>query len=266
MADLIHPTAIIEDGARIAGDVRIGPYCVIGSKVNLGEGTILHSHVVIDGNTRIGRNNEIHPFAVLGKKPQHTQYKGEDSVLEIGDGNTIRENVTMHPGTAIDNMITKVGDNNLFFVGCHIAHDCVLGDNIIVTNDAMLGGHVHIGDYAYIGGNSAIKQYVRIGGHAMISGMTGVTADVIPFGSVFGPRAVMTGLNLVGMKRRGFSRDQITTLRRAYRLLFANEGTFSERLDEVSNLYGHEEEVAKILKFITDGGDKPLCHPDRDSG
>ena len=172
----------------------------------------------------------------------------------------------MHPGTAIDNMITKVGDNNLFFVGCHIAHDCVLGDNIIVTNDAMLGGHVHIGDYAYIGGNSAIKQYVRIGGHAMISGMTGVTADVIPFGSVFGPRAVMTGLNLVGMKRRGFSRDQITTLRRAYRLLFANEGTFSERLDEVSNLYGHEEEVAKILQFITDGGDKPLCHPDRDSG
>ena len=266
MSDLIHPTAIIAEGAQIADDVRIGPYCVIGSNVVIGSGSILHSHVVIDGFTRIGEGNEIYPFVVLGQKPQHTQYKGEESVLEIGNRNTIRENVTMHPGTAMDNMLTKVGDDNLFFVGCHIAHDCVLGNNIIVTNDAMLGGHVHIGDYAYIGGNSAIKQYVRIGKHAMISGMTGVTADVIPFGSVFGPRAMMTGLNLVGMKRRGFNREQITNLRRAYRLLFANEGTFKERFDEVKSLYGHEEEVVSILEFIKEGGDKPLCHPDRVSG
>ena len=266
MSDLIHPTAIIADGAEIAADVKIGPYCVIGGDVSIGAGSTLHSHVVIDGVTRIGEANEIYPFAVLGKPPQHIQYKGEKSVLEIGNRNTIRENVTMHPGTSVDNMITKVGDDNLFFVGCHIAHDCILGNNIIITNDAMLGGHVHISDFAYIGGNSAIKQFVRIGKHAMVAGMTGVTADVIPFGSVFGPRAAMTGLNLVGMKRRGFSREQITNLRRAYRLLFANEGTFNERFDEVGNLYGHEEEVAGILEFIRAGGDKPLCHPDRENG
>lgn len=263
MTDRIHPTAIIAEGAKIAEDVQIGPYCMIGENVEIGAGTVLRSHVVIEGHTYIGENNDIYPFAVLGMKPQHTQYKGEPSVLEIGHRNTIRESVTMHPGTAMDNMLTKVGDDNLFFVGCHVAHDCILGNHIIITNDSMLGGHVHIGDFAYIGGNSAVKQYVRVGKHAMISAMTGVTADVIPFGLVFGPRAVMTGLNLIGLKRRGFPRDQITTLRRAYRLLFANEGTFNERFEEVKSLYGHEEEVQVILDFIKEGGDKPLCHPDR---
>ena len=259
----VHPTAIVAEGADLADDVTIGPFCVIGEHVSLGAGCHLHSHVVIEGHTRIGEGNEIFPFAVLGKAPQHTLYKGEASTLEIGDNNVIRENVTMHPGTALDNMVTRIGDNNLFFVACHIAHDCVLGNNIIITNDAMLGGHVHIDDYAYIGGNSAIKQYVRIGKHAMISGMTGVTADVIPYGSVFGPRAVLTGLNLIGLKRRGFSKDQVTLIRRAYRLLFAQEGTFNERMDEVDRLYGDDREVKAILTFIKDGGDKPLCHPER---
>lgn len=266
MAERIHPTAIIADGASIADDVQIGPYCVIGANVRLGAGCILHSHVVIEGHTTLGENNEIYPFAVLGKAPQHTRYDGEASTLEIGNGNVIRENVTMHPGTAVGTMKTVIGNDNLFFVACHIAHDCVLGNNIIVTNDAMLGGHVEIDDFAYIGGNSAIKQFVRIGKHAMISGMTGVTADVIPFGSVFGSRAMLVGLNLVGMRRRGINRDQISNLRKAYRLLFAPEGTFSERLEEVTELYGKDEEVAAILAFIRDGGDKPLCHPDRMNG
>lgn len=263
MSDRIHPTAIIADGASIADDVQIGPYSIIGEHVRLGAGCKLHSHVVIDGHTTLGENNEIYPFAVLGKAPQHTRYDGEPSTLEIGNNNIIRENVTMHPGTAVDNMKTVIGDNNAFFVACHIAHDCVLGNNIIVTNDAMLGGHVHIDDFAYIGGNSAIKQFVRIGKHAMISGMTGVTADVIPYGSVFGPKASLVGLNLVGMKRRGIGREQISDLRKAYRLLFAPEGTFSERMEQVRELYGNDEEVKAILDFIHQGGDKPLCHPER---
>jgi len=259
----IHPTSLVAESARIGADVVIGPYCVIGANVSIGAGSRLHSHVVIEGHTSLGEGNEIYPFTVLGMAPQHTLYKGEPSTLEIGSNNVIRENVTMHPGTALDKMVTRIGDNNLFFVACHVAHDCVVGNHVIITNDAMLGGHVHVDDYAYIGGNSAIKQYVRIGKHAMISGMTGVTADVIPYGSVFGPRAVLTGLNLIGLKRRGYSKDQVTLIRRAYRLLFAQEGTFNERLEEVDRLYGEDSEVKAILNFIREGGDKPLCHPER---
>ena len=266
MSAMIHPTAIIAEGASIADDTSIGPYCVIGPNVSIGSGCVLHSHVVIDGHTSLGSGNEIYSFAVLGKAPQHTRYEGEKSTLEIGDNNIIRENVTMHPGTAVGNMKTVVGNNNAFFVACHIAHDCILGDNIIITNDAMLGGHVEIDDFAYIGGNSAIKQFVRIGKHAMVAGMTGVTADIIPFGSVFGSKALLVGLNLVGLRRRGFSRDQVSELRKAYRLMFAPEGTFSERLDEVRGIYGENEEVTSILTFIEDGGDKPLCHPERVDG
>ena len=262
----IHPTAIVADGANLADGVEIGPYCVIGANVELGEGCRLHSHVVIDGHTRLGKGNEIHPFAVLGMPPQHTQYKGEDSTLEIGDNNVVRENVTMHPGTAIGEMRTVVGDSNMFFAASHVAHDCVVGDNVIITNDSMLGGHVRVDDFAYIGGNSAIKQHIRIGKHAMVSGMTGVTADVIPYGMVFGPRATLTGLNLVGMKRRGVSREQVSVLRKAYRMLFAPEGTFGERFEEVRETYGKDPEVAEILDFIEAGGDKPLCQPERGEG
>ena len=266
MAKTIHPTAVIADGASIAADVEIGPYCVIGPKVELGKGCKLHSHVVLDGHTSLGKKNEVFPFAALGLPPQHTQYKGEDSTLEIGDGNIIRENVTMHPGTAVGTMKTVVGNDNMFFAASHVAHDCVIGNNVIITNDSMLGGHVQIDDFAYVGGNSAIKQYIRIGKHAMVSGMTGVTADVIPFGMVFGSKAVLTGLNLVGMRRRGIGREQVSVLRKAYRMLFAPEGTFSERFDEVRELYGKDEEVAAILDFIKEGGDKPLCHPERAEG
>jgi len=263
MASQIHPTAIIADGASLGQDVIIGPYCIIGEHVQIGDRCHLHAHVVMDGHTTLGDDNEIYPFAVLGKAPQHVHYKGEDSTLVIGHRNLIREHVTMHPGTKVGAMTTVVGDDNMFFVGCHVAHDCVVGHHVIITNDAMLGGHVDVGDYAYIGGNSAIKQFVRIGQYAMVAGMTGVTADVIPFGSVFGSRAEMVGLNLVGLKRRGFSKDQISAIRRAYRMLFADEGTFSERFEEVTRDYGDIDLVAMVLKFIKDGGDKPLCHPAR---
>ena len=266
MGKAIHPTAVVEDGASIDSDVEIGPYCVIGGNVELGKGCKLHSHVVVSGHTRLGAGNEVFPFAALGLPPQHTQYKGEDSILELGDNNIIRENVTMHPGTAVGAMKTVVGSDNMFLAASHVAHDCVIGNNIIITNDSMLGGHVSIEDYVYIGGNSAIKQYIRIGKHAMVSGMTGVTADVIPFGTVFGPRAALTGLNLVGMRRRGIGREQIGILRKAYRMLFAPEGTFGERLEEVRELYGGDQEVAAILTFIDNGGDRPLCQPERGEG
>ena len=266
MGKNIHPTAIVADGASLADGVEIGPYCVIGGNVKLGKGCRLHSHVVIDGHTTLGAGNTVYPFAALGLPPQHTEYKGEDSTLEIGDNNIIRENATMHPGTAVGSMKTVVGNDNMFLAASHIAHDCVIGNNVIIINDSMLGGHTEIDDYAYIGGNSAIKQYSRIGKHAMVSGMTGVTADVIPFGSVFGSKAVLTGLNLVGMRRRGFDREQIGVLRKAYRMLFAPEGTFSERYDEVRELYGKDKEVAAILDFIKAGGDRPLCHPERGEG
>ena len=263
MGKAIHPTAVVADGATIADGVEIGPYCVIGANVQLGKGCKLHSHVVIDGHTRLGERNEIFPFAALGLPPQHTEYKGEASTLEIGDRNVIRENATMHPGTKVGSMKTQIGDDNLFLAASHVAHDCVVGSNVIIINDSMLGGHTIVDDHAYIGGNSAIKQYTRIGKHSMVGGMTGVTADVIPFGMVFGPKAVLTGLNLVGMRRRGFDRDQISVLRKAYRILFAPEGTFGERFEEVRELYGKDAEVASILAFIEEGGDRPLCHPER---
>lgn len=263
MTTAIHPSAIIADGAKIGADVTIGPYCVIGDHVVIGDHCKLHSHVVIDGHTTLGQDNEIYPFAVIGKAPQHVKYHGEASTLVIGDRNVIRENVTMHPGTEVGTMTTKIGHDNMFFVGCHIAHDCLVGNSTIITNDAMLGGHVEIGDFAYVGGNSAIKQFVRIGQYAMVGGMTGVTADVIPYGNVFGPKASLVGLNLIGLKRRGFDKDQVSAIRRAYRMLFADEGTFSERLIEVEQDYGDIDLVASVLAFIKEGGDSPLCHPER---
>ena len=263
MGKAVHPTAVVADGAAIADGVEIGPYCVIGANVELGKGCRLHSHVVIDGHTRLGEKNEIFPFVALGLPPQHTGYKGEASTLEIGDRNIIRENATMHPGTKVGSMKTTIGNDNMFLAASHVAHDCVVGNNVIIINDSMLGGHTVVEDHAYIGGNSAIKQYTRIGKHSMVGGMTGVTADVIPFGMVFGPKAALTGLNLVGMRRRGFKRGQIDVLRKAYRMLFAPEGTFGERLKEVRKLYGMDTEVAAILSFIEEGGDRPLCHPER---
>ncbi|MGU9962050.1 MAG: acyl-ACP--UDP-N-acetylglucosamine O-acyltransferase [Candidatus Puniceispirillales bacterium WSBS_2018_MAG_OTU23] len=263
MAFIHHPSAIIEDGAVIGDNVSIGPFCIIGKNVTIGANSCLHSHVVIDGHTSIGADNKFFPFAVVGTAPQHTLYEGEESTIVIGDRNVFRENITVHPGTKLGNMTTIIGNDNMFFVGSHVAHDCVIGDNVILTNDTMIGGHVVIDDYVYIGGNTAIKQYIRIGKHAMISGLAGVRSDVIPFGMASGMPANLVGLNLIGLKRRNFNKDDITIIRRAYRMLFAEEGTFGERIIEVEELYGDIELVAGMLKFIKDGGAKPLCHPSK---
>jgi len=258
---IIHPTAIVDPSASIADSVVIGPYCLVGGDVVLGEGVELISHVVVEGRTTIGANTRIFPFASIGHRPQDLKYHGEPSTLEIGGGNQIREYVTIQPGTEGGGMVTKVGDNCLFMASAHVAHDCILGDNVIMANNATLAGHVTIGEFAFLGGLSAVHQFARIGKHAMIGGMSGVEADVIPFGVVMGNRATLNGLNIVGLKRRGFSRDDIHTLRNAYRLLFAPEGTLQERLSDVEEQFKDNAVVMDIVGFIRADSTRQLCTP-----
>lgn len=257
----IHPTAIVEPGASIGADVVIGPYCCIGSEVELGDRVRLHSHIVVTGRTKVGADTQIYPFASIGHPPQDLKYKGEPSALEIGRNNVIREHVTMNPGTEGGGMVTRVGDECLFMVGCHVAHDCRIGHHVILANNATLGGHVVIGDYAILGGLSAVHQFVRIGPHAMIGGMSGVEQDVIPYGSVMGDRARLSGLNIIGLKRRGFSRDNIHALRTAYRLLFAQEGAITERLDDVTEMFAGNETVMEIVSFMRAESARGVCQP-----
>ena len=258
----IHPTAIIDKQVTLDDGVTIGAYCVLEGNIHIGAGTTLKSHVTIGGNTSIGKNCTIYPFASIGHAPQDLKYKGEKSRLIIGDNNVIREHVTMNPGTEGGGMLTQIGNNCLFMVNAHVAHDCRIGNNVILVNNATLGGHVEIGDFAIIGGLSAIHQFVRIGHHAMIGGMSGVEHDVIPYGSVIGERANLAGLNLVGLKRRGFDRDTIHALRNAYKTLFEDsEGTLAERAEKVKADYGAVEAVLEILGFMGDKGSRSLCIP-----
>jgi UDP-N-acetylglucosamine acyltransferase len=258
----IHPTAVVDPAARLSAGVVIGPYCTIGAHVTLGSQVQLQSHVVVDGHTTVGANTVIYPFASVGLPPQHVRYQGEPSRLVIGSGNIIREHVTMHTGTAQGGMETRVGNNCLFMVGSHVAHDCVVEDHVILTNAVALGGHVHVGEYAILGGLSGVHQYVRIGKHAMVGGKTGVDSDIIPYGSVKGNRARLVGLNIIGLKRRGFSREDVRLLRTAYGLLFSQGGTMAERLNEVEDLYGSNAGVMDIINFIrAESASRALCTP-----
>lgn len=264
MSAQIHPTAIVADGAVLGDGVEIGPFCVIGPKVTLGAGTRLASHVVIDGLTTLGAGNTVYPFAMLGGPPQHTAYKGEDTALVVGDGNTIREHATMNVGTVAGGGVTRVGSNGFYMIESHVAHDCQVGDNVILTKQATLGGHCRIADFVIVGGLAAVHQHTRVGRHAMIGGLAAVVKDVIPYGSVWGNHAHLEGLNLVGLKRRNFSRETINTMRAAYRLLFADEGTFQERLDDTIETYSECEQVMEIIDFIRSEGSRPLCLPQRE--
>lgn len=257
----IHRTAIVEDGARLGEAVTIGPFCTVGPEVVLEDGVTLVSHVAVAGRTRVGRNSRIFPFASIGHQPQDLKYHGEPSELIIGSDNVVREYVTMNPGTEGGGMVTRIGDRCLFMVGAHVAHDCVVGDNVILVNNATLAGHVELGDWAIIGGLSAVHQFVRIGRHAMVGGKSGVENDVIPYGSVMGNRARLSGLNIVGLKRRNFSRDDIHDLRRAYRLIFAEEGTLAERLEDVAELFRDNEPVMEIVSFIRAASSRAICQP-----
>jgi UDP-N-acetylglucosamine acyltransferase len=258
----IHPTAIIEKGATIADNVSIGAFCVVGKDVTLDAGVTLHSHVSIGGITHIGENTQIFPFASIGYAPQDLKFKGEKSTLVIGKNNVIREHVTMNPGTQSGGMITKIGDNGLFMVGSHIAHDCIVGNNVIMANNATLGGHVFVDDFAIIGGLAAVHQFVRIGKHAIVGGMSGVENDVIPYGSVIGERAGLAGLNLIGLKRRNFDRETIHALRNAYKMLFeADNGTLFERSTRVQEAFSTVAPVQEIIEFMEDKGSRSLCTP-----
>ncbi|MCK6417418.1 MAG: acyl-ACP--UDP-N-acetylglucosamine O-acyltransferase [Alphaproteobacteria bacterium] len=261
MADNIHSTAVIEPGAEIDPSARIGPYCVVGPRVTLGADVVLKSHVVIDGRTSIGAGTIIHPFASIGGPPQDLKYAGEDTQLIIGKNNVIREHVTMNPGTQGGAMKTIVGDNGLFMMGAHVAHDCVIGDHVIMANNATLGGHVIVGDHVIIGGLAAVHQFVRIGDQAIIGGMSGVESDVIPYGRVKGERAFLAGLNLIGLERRGFNKDEIKNLQRAYNLLFGEEGTLEQRIELVGSDFQNDNAVMKMIEFARAKTRFPLCQP-----
>lgn len=253
----------ISPEAKIGQNVEIGPFCEIGPDVVIGDNVKLHSHVVICGQTSIGDNCEIYPFASLGKIPQVANFEdpGKNSKLIIGSNNRIREHVTMHSGTEHGGWITRVGDNGLFMAGSHIAHDCILGNDIIFANNATLGGHCIIGDSAILGGLTAVHQFVRIGRKAFIGGMSGVEHDVIPYGMAIGHRAGLGGLNIVGLKRSGFSREEIHQLRGAYQQIFADQGTLKERVDKVQTEFSDNKCVAEIIDFIRNESSRALCVP-----
>lgn len=261
----IHASAVVDPAAKLGSGVEIGPFCVVGGGVTLGDGCKLHSHVVIEGQTSFGANCEIFPFASLGHIPQDMKYKGEKSALVVGDNNIIREYVTMNPGTEGGGLTTRVGSNCLFMAQAHVAHDCQIGDHVIFANGATLAGHCVVGDYAILGGLSAIHQFVRIGEHAFIGGMSGVENDVIPYGMVVGPRAALKGLNVIGIRRRGFNRNQLKNLREAYDNLFADEGTLVERADAVEKAFPDDEHVISILEFIRADSSRSISVPRQDA-
>ena len=259
----IHDRAIVEEGAVIGEGVEVAPFCHVGAKVTLGDGVKLHPHATVLGNTTVGAETEVYPFAVLGSPPQHLGYKGEDTTLVIGARNQIREHVTMHPGTAQGHGETRVGDDGLFMVGAHVAHDCVLGDHVIMANNATLGGHITIGDHVFLSGLCAVHQWCRIGSYSFVGGGSIVTTDVIPYAMAVGNHAHLEGLNIVGMKRRGMPRASIHAIRAAYRMLFGPEGTFKERVEDVVEFHRDTDEVMEIIDFIRAEAERPLCLPER---
>lgn len=256
----IHPSSVVDPKAELE-DVYVGPFCQIDAGVRIGRGSRLESHVVVAGRTTLGEGCRVFPFACLGHRPQDLKYRGEESDLVIGSNNQIREHVTMHPGTAHGGGVTRVGNDGLFMAGVHIAHDCQVGNGVIMANNATLAGHVELQDFAFLGGLSAVHQFVRIGRQAMIGGLAGVEADVIPYGMVLGNRAYLNGLNIIGMKRRGVDREDIQELRNAYRALFVTDGTFASRLRDVAEHYEAHPRVIEIIDFIRTGDNRSICLP-----
>jgi UDP-N-acetylglucosamine acyltransferase len=261
---IIHPSACVATRAEIADDAEIGPFCIIGPDVSIGPGCRLIAHVHLTGHTSIGARTVIYPFASLGTPPQSVRYRGGATRLVVGADCDIREAVTMNTGTEDGGGVTEVGERGFYMANSHVGHDCRVGREAVFANGATLGGHCIVGDYVFIGGLSAVHQFSRIGSHAMIAGLTGVRADVIPFGFVIGSVGQLAGLNAVGMKRREFSHQSIHAVRKAYRMLFFGEGTFASRIDVVEAELGGDPAVAAILAFVREGGSRPLCHPGGD--
>ena len=257
---MIHHTAIVDKNSRISGNVEIGPYCVIGSDVEIGPNSKLHSHISIKGKTKIGKNNEIFPFVSIGTSPQDLKYKGEKNSIIIGDNNKLREYVNINPGTLQGGTITKLGNNNLLMVYCHIAHDCNIGNSIVLANNVQVGGHVKIEDNAIIGGSCAIHQFSRIGKLSMVGGMTGVLSDVIPFGLSLGNRNNLVGLNLIGLRRAKISNDNIKILQKSYDVIFSNQN-FRSNIDNLNTDLKDNKYVKIIIDFINSDKKRPISLP-----
>ena len=257
---MIHKTAIIDKGAKIGNNVEVGPFCVIGSNVQIGDNNKLLSHVNISGNTTIGEGNIFYPFCSIGNDPQDLKFSGENTELTIGNGNKIREYVTMNPGTTGGGKKTIVGNNCLFMVSSHVAHDCIVGDNVILANNVPLGGHAIIEDGVIIGGNSAVQQFTRIGRGAMIGGMCGVVRDVIPYGIALGNRSVLQGLNLIGLRRKNLDNKDIMKLSEAYKIIFKNEN-FLKNIDELDESFMKVAMVKEVVDFLTKDKKRPICTP-----
>jgi UDP-N-acetylglucosamine acyltransferase len=257
----IDPSSRVADGAKLADDVEIGPFCTVGPRVELRTGVRLVSHVNLAGVTVIGEHTVIHPFASLGTAPQSVHYRGGATRLTVGRNCQIREGVTISTGTEDHGEVTTVGDRCFLMANSHVGHDCQVGDDVTFANGAVLGGHVSIAAGVFVGGNTAVHQFVRVGEGAMLGGMSGITRDVIPFGFAFGPKAVLVGLNVVGMKRRKFSRAELHRIRSAYRMLFFGGGVFAKRLDRTESEFAGDPTVAKIVAFIRQGGTRPPMMP-----
>ncbi len=260
----IDKLALVDPKAELGEGVEIGPFCTVGPHVKIGAGTKLVSHVTLTGHTKIGADCTLYPQVSMGHPPQDFKHKGAGDVgIEIGDRCTFREMANVHPGTDVGKPITRIGDDCYLMVGAHIAHECQVGSNVTLSNYAQVGGNVSIGDFVTLGGVCAIHQHTRIGPYAFIAGMALVTNDVIPYGLVMGNAAHLNGLNVIGLRRRGFSKDKIHRLRAAYRQLFAPEGTLAERLDDARTLYADEPLVMEIIHFMTaQGHGRNLCLPD----
>ena len=258
---MIHPTAIIDTKSKISNDVEIGPFCIIGPEVEIGSKTKLHSHINITGNTKIGRNNEIFPHVSIGTPPQDLKYKGEKNSIIIGDNNKLREYVNINPGTLQGGTETRLGDNNLLMVYCHVAHDCNLGNNIVLANNVQVGGHVRIEDNAIVGGSCAIHQFSRIGTLSMVGGMTGVLSDVIPFSLSLGNRNKLVGLNLIGLRRAKISNQDIKILQKFYDLVFINKN-FRSNVENLDTNIKKNKYVKTIIDFLNSDKKRPISLPE----
>ena len=257
---MIHNSSVIEKEAKIGRNVKVGPFCYVGSQVQISDGVELISNVHIEGNTKIGKGTKIFPFASIGTQPQDLKYKGESSSLEIGENNTIREYVTINPGTEGGGRKTIIGNNCLLMISSHIAHDCNIGNDVVIANNVPLGGHVTIEDSVVIGGNSAVQQFTRIGRLAMIGGMTGVLKDVIPFGLSFGNRNYLRGINLIGLKRKKYNNKAIMELDSAFKEIFSSKN-LHENLSKINGEYKDNDLVNEVINFISKDKKRPICTP-----
>ena len=257
---MIHKTSIIDKNAKISKTAKIGPYTIIGSNVEIGDEVEIHSHANIVGNTKIGSGTQVFPFASIGTQPQDLKYKGEKNSLVIGKNNIIREYVTINPGTQAGRTITKIGDNCLFMISSHVAHDCQIGNNVVIANNVPLGGHVIIEDSVIIGGNSAVQQFTRVGRLAMTGGMTGVLKDVIPFGLSFGNRNYLKGINLIGLRRNKYENKKIIELNEAYKKIFSSKN-LHENLSKINGEFKDNKLVQEVTEFISSDKKRPICSP-----